>query len=225
MVEILIIPVFLVFVVSLGVLTIGLIYKTFREALPPKGPLRLPWTQGLKEGVLYYHPGHTWARAAGRGLAAVGVDELGSKVIGAVEAVTLPKPGTRLRQGQVAWSLKHRGRTVELVSPVTGTVVAVNEKLERDPTLITNSPQMKGWVFKTEMLETKRDLRNLFTGALAMKLVDLSKDWICASFFSSPLQPSYRPTAQDGGELVEGIGDRLNDEQWERLISKLFLSQ
>lgn len=225
MVEILIVPVFLVFLASLGVLAVGLAYKVLRGALPAGRALGPPRGPGLARGVLYLHPGHTWARSVGRGLAAVGVDELGSKVIGRVDAVALPSPGERLRQGQVAWSLVRRGRSLELVSPVTGRVVEVNEELRRDPGLLTSSPHERGWAFKTEVRDTARDRRNLFTGALARRLAELSKEWICASFSPSSLQPIYGATAQDGGELVEGLIDRLSDEQWEKLKEKLFLSK
>ncbi|MFQ5875515.1 MAG: glycine cleavage system protein H, partial [Dehalococcoidia bacterium] len=215
---------FLIFVASLGIITCGLIFNAVKGVLPRKARLLWPRTAGLAEGVCYHHPGHTWAQAAGRGLAAVGLDELGSKVIGRIDAIKLPRVGELVRQGETAWSLTHKSRSVDLVSPVTGSVVEVNEALERDPGLINRFPYTQGWVLKTQMRRIKEDLKSLFTSALARRLMDLSKAWICYSFSQSPPYPHYRLTYQDGGELVEGIGDRLNDEEWGRLKKKLFLS-
>jgi glycine cleavage system H protein len=224
MVKILIVPMFLIFVASLGVIAVGLAYRAAKEILPSMAPLRWPWTAVLTDGVRYHHPGHTWAASEGRGVAAVGLDELGAKVVGAIDAVKLPKLGQAVRQGRAVWSLAHKGRTVDLVAPVTGRVVEVNEALRHDPSLINRSPYGQGWAFKTRVRRVREDLKNLVTGALARRLADMSKAWICDSF--SPATPLPQPamTYQDGGEIVEGFGDRLSDEQWERLKNKIFLT-
>ncbi|MFQ5875516.1 MAG: glycine cleavage system protein H [Dehalococcoidia bacterium] len=197
-----------------------------KEAVPsvlPRSPrLEAPSIASLPEG-LHYHPGHTWARTVVKSLAAVGIDELGGKVIGKVDGIRLPKVGEEVQQGKAAWTITHKNRTVSLVSPVTGVVVEVNKELERDPGLINKFPYTKGWVFKTQIARVKEDLKNLFTGASARKMTDLSKVWICFSF--SPPSSYYQlVTYQDGGELVEDIGDRLNDDEWEKLKKEIFLS-
>jgi hypothetical protein len=68
----------------------------------------------------------------------------------------------------------------------------------------------------------KEDLKNLYTGAHARKFLDLAKAWVCFSF--SPSSSYHLLTYQDGGELVEGIGDRLEDEAWAKLQKEFFLS-
>ncbi|HEY7154685.1 MAG TPA: glycine cleavage system protein H, partial [Gemmataceae bacterium] len=39
----------------------------------------------------------------------------------------------------------------DLYAPVTGDIVAVNEKLETDPTLISQDPYDKGWIIKIKV--------------------------------------------------------------------------
>src|SRR5512146_2374054 len=90
------------------------------------------------------HPGHTWARLEPDGTVAVGLDELGHRMIGTPDAVRLPAPGGRVEQGAAAVTLEAGGRTVGLLSPVDGEVVAANPAGTRDGA----SPYGEGWLFK-----------------------------------------------------------------------------
>jgi glycine cleavage system H protein len=211
-----------IFLISLCVVISGQMYLAARGVARRWAHLRWPRTRRLAEDLCYYHPGHAWAQNAGRGLAVVGLDEVGSKVIGRIDAIRLPGLGEEVRQGEPAWGLTHKSRTVNMVSPVTGKVVEINEELERDPGLINRFPYTSGWVFKAEMRRVKEDLNNLFSGALAKRFMELSKSWISDAFFPSSVL--YAITYQDGGELVEGIGDRLDDGEWEKLRKEIFLS-
>jgi len=53
-----------------------------------------------------------------------------------VERIELPKPGTWVRQGQKAISLFRNGEKIEMVSPVEGEIVEVNQDLLTDPELL-----------------------------------------------------------------------------------------
>lgn len=173
----------------------------------------------LLEG-LYHHPGHAWARTAEEDLVAVGLDELAGKVIGKIDRIRLPKVGEVIRQGASAWTITHGHRVIDQVSPVTGVVVEVNEEVERDPELINRSPYADGWLVKVRLRDLMEDLKNLFTGAFAEKWMDFSRALIW--YRLSPTLADSQLTYQDGGELVEGIGDRLSDEEWEKLKKDFF---
>jgi glycine cleavage system H lipoate-binding protein len=188
---------------------------------PSAGALASRRHPALPEGR-FYHPGHTWAQSWEEGRVAVGLDELGTTIMGPVDRVKLPKVGQKVHQGQVAWTIARGPRRLGLLSPVTGVVVEVNEQLERDPGLLSRSPYRRGWVYKAEPLNLEEDLKNLFRGARARRLMELARTWICFRFCSSPLQ--YL-TYQDGGELVEGLVERLSDEEWEALSREIFLSE
>lgn len=193
-------------------------------AAPAAAPRAVPAAaaaETLPEG-LHYHRGHTWARATEGVLVAVGLDELAGRVVGKVEGVLPPQVGEVVRQGRAAWTITRRGRSVSLVSPVTGVVEEVNDELHKDPALVNRAPYAEGWVFKARLRRVGEDLKNLYSGSAARKFMDLAKAWVCFSFSPSP---SYHElTYQDGGELVEGIGDRLEGEAWERLKRELFLT-
>lgn len=195
------------------------------EAIPSVVPIRSRADEApnalLPDG-LHFHPGHTWAKTAKGGLVAVGLSELAGKVVGRIERVELPKVGEAVCQGTASWSIHRRGRTIRLVSPVTGVVAEVNESLQQDPELINRSPYTEGWAFRTRLQRVKEDLKNLYTGTQVRKFMDLAKAWVCFSF--SPPDTYYKLTCQDGGEIVDGIGDRLSDEAWEKLAKEFFLA-
>ena len=70
------------------------------------------------------HPGHAWAKAVGGGEVLVGADDFARAVIGRVEDVDLPAPGTVVRQGEPAWTLRGAAGPLPMISPVDGMVVA-----------------------------------------------------------------------------------------------------
>jgi glycine cleavage system H lipoate-binding protein len=74
---------------------------------------------------VHLHPGHTWARLEPDGLVAVGADDFAHKLVGPAR-VKLPALGEHVLQGEPALELGEAERTVPMLSPVDGTVVAVN---------------------------------------------------------------------------------------------------
>src|SRR5512146_361748 len=84
---------------------------------------------------LRYHPGHTWALNESPSLVRVGMDEFASKLVGKLEHIALPQRGQWIRQGQKIWSLRRDGTTVDMVSPIEGSVADINEAVVRDPSL------------------------------------------------------------------------------------------
>src|ERR1051326_7122869 len=82
---------------------------------------------------LAYHPGHTWAAAEGPTRVRIGIDDLAAKVAGDVEAIEMPARGRWIRQGQRIIALHRGGRELDLVSPMEGEIVDVNDAALRNP--------------------------------------------------------------------------------------------
>ena len=76
---------------------------------------------------LRYHPGHTWALSESPTLVRVGMDDFATKLAGHIESITLPQRGQWVRQGQKMMSLHRDGVTVDMVSPIEGSVADINE--------------------------------------------------------------------------------------------------
>ena len=156
----------------------------------------------------------------GNDIVSVGVDDFAQKLIGEVDAVQIPQVGKVLRQGEMAWELKRAERTLSQVSPISGTVVQVNQNLQDNPSLVNSPPSQEGWLLKVKTTALKEDLKNLFSSGAAKKWMESVKVQF-ASHFAQEIGPVY----QDGGELVAGIGDKLNDAKWEEIVHEFFLPE
>ena len=94
----------------------------------------------------YLHPGHAWAHVMKDGKVAVGVDDIVQSAAGRVTGVVLPEVGSALAAGAGAFKLTIGGRELEIVAPVAGKVVSVNDGLGRRPELVNSDPYGSGWI-------------------------------------------------------------------------------
>ena len=173
------------------------------------------------ESTLYIHPGHVWVSLAPDGLAVVGASDFAANFAGALSKVELPKEGTRLRQGEPAWTLvSARNRKLTQVMPVDGEVVAVNREVLRDLGLIHRAPLRDGWLLKVRPTRLAESLRGLFTGALA----DTWKE-VAGLRLNAMLAPALGRVAQDGGVWMAQFGDMLDDSIWLSMREDLFPTQ
>lgn len=181
---------------------------------------RKPQTTGAPVIVpRFFHPGHSWARKTEDGDYLVGVDELAQGVIGPVEELRLPRLLKRVRQGEVAWRMRHGRRTVGIVSPITGWVVQKNEAALHNPRLVNSSPLGEGWLLRVRPAHLPAQLTNLLTGRSAARWQDSARAQLAAMFSGTPAL-----LYQDGGMLLDDLADRCSDEEWSRLERELFLN-
>jgi glycine cleavage system H lipoate-binding protein len=167
-----------------------------------------------------YHAGHTWALSESRELVRVGMDDFASKLIGRIDSITLPQRGRWIRQGQKIWTIFRDGKSVDMVSPIEGTVTAINEAVEKDPELARKDPYGEGWLVKVEAPDAKTNFRNLLGGALARMWTD---DSALRLRKRMPVGMAAA-LAQDGGVAVDDITAHLPDEDWATLTKEFFLS-
>ncbi|MGB9085973.1 MAG: glycine cleavage system protein H, partial [Terriglobales bacterium] len=85
-----------------------------------------------------FHPGHTWATKESATNARVGVDKFVAHLMGKIDHIEVRGTDHWVRQGQKLITLTANGASVDLLSPVEGVVMAVNDDVLRDPSLITN---------------------------------------------------------------------------------------
>ncbi len=119
---------------------------------------------------IHLHPGHTWARLEPDGLVAVGADDLAHKLVGQAR-VKLPSLGDHVLQGEPALEIGEDDRTVPMVSPVDGTVVAVNAKL-RETEDGLEDPYDTGWLFKVKAPRLAANLRQLLREGAARRFME-----------------------------------------------------
>jgi glycine cleavage system H protein len=170
----------------------------------------LGWFQ-VPEDV-HLHRGHSWARTFG-GAVAVGLDDFAHKLIGPLDAVDLPAVGTALRQGQKAFSVVADGKPFDVVSPVDGNVVAVNEVARANPADAVRDPYGTGWLLKVEPRWLTANLKNLVSGDAARRFLDAA-----AGALSMRMSPELGVVLQDGGTPVHGIAREIDPVHWDDLV-------
>lgn len=166
-----------------------------------------------------YHPGHTWALQESPSLVRVGLDDFGARLAGKVDAITLPKRGQWLRQGQKFATLQRAGKQVDLVSPVEGEVTDVNEKLIADPAAANADPYGQGWFVSVLSPDLKVSFRNLLNGSLARR-------WMAdaAQQLQMRLPAMAGAVAQDGGLAVHDITPEIPQVKWDEITREFFLT-
>jgi len=71
--------------------------------------------------------------------------------LGKVISVELPDVGDKLEEGEVFAELESISTVHEIVSPISGTVMAVNPHLENHPSIINEDPYNKGWLVEVRL--------------------------------------------------------------------------
>lgn len=167
----------------------------------------------------YYHPAHTWMQLAdGEGI--VGSDEFVIRALGVPENVELPPVGMHVSQGDPLWKIRRGTRTVVQMSPIEGVVLNANQALSKNPDLLHDAPYSKGWVAVIKPTALKANLKNLLHGAIAEMWMDQAKRLVIQR-----LSPRLGVTYQDGGDLVDGFGELMSDEEWEKFSREFFAAE
>jgi len=109
----------------------------------------------------YFHRGHSWARVEHGGRVRVGLDDFASRIFGPADAFRLPKLGDAVLQSEPGFSLIREDKEADCLSPVEGTVVAVNPKAAREKPTGTEDPYGAGWLMVVEPVKLRTSLRNL----------------------------------------------------------------
>lgn len=167
----------------------------------------------------FFHPGHAWAKADASGMLTVGVDDFAQHLVGPLAAIDLPQPGTQVRRGAKGWTLRADSKAVDMLSPVTGTVVAVNPNVARKADLVNDDPYGRGWLMKVQVPGGGQSLGDLFSGAAARK-------WIAevAGELTTAMGPQLGAVMQDGGVPVHGIARSLDEANWDEVARKFLRS-
>ncbi len=95
---------------------------------------------------------HLWVLEMGE-TARIGLSEYAQEQLGEIVSVTHAEVGKIIEPGDIIGELESQKTVVELVSPLTGTVKAVNENVVEDPSLINVDPYGKGWLVEVEIAE------------------------------------------------------------------------
>lgn len=96
---------------------------------------------------LYYDDHHQYARVEGD-VVTVGLSHYAQAAAREINYVGLPRPGRKVEQGKPIGSVESGKWVGRFYAPVSGEVIAVNQALEDEPTLINQDPYGQGWMVR-----------------------------------------------------------------------------
>jgi len=80
-----------------------------------------------------------------------GVTNYGQSELGRVISVDLPELGDKVEKGEAFAEVESNNTVAELISPVSGTVIAVNPELDVHPSIINEDPYNEGWLIEVRL--------------------------------------------------------------------------
>ena len=110
---------------------------------------------------LRYAASHEWASVEGD-ICTVGITKFAVEQLTDVVFVELIKPGKKVAVKDAFGQIESVKSVNDLYAPVAGEIVARNDALEKDPTIVSGDPYGKGWMIKIKMT-SKGDYDKLLT--------------------------------------------------------------
>ncbi|MBI4526660.1 MAG: glycine cleavage system protein H [Deltaproteobacteria bacterium] len=94
------------------------------------------------------------------------------KLLEKTSEIRLPEVGSWLGQGEKGWTLVSGAKSVDMLSPVDGTVVAVNDKVKASGGTAGLDPYGEGWLIKVNPSRLNANLKHLLSGRLARRWME-----------------------------------------------------
>jgi len=173
--------------------------------------LRIP--QGL-----FFSKFHSWAFLEKSGEAKVGLDDLLLHFTGEVTLEQLHAPGEKIKKGELLTIINHNGKSLRILSPISGVIGRTNESLAEDSSPLRADPYQQGWIYSVRPSNWKSETSSCFLAedatTWAVQELDRFKDFLAISVRKYLPQPS-NVVLQDGGELIDHPLAELPQEVWQ----------
>lgn len=108
---------------------------------------------------IYYSPSHEYIRVEEDGTGYIGISDFAQHQLGNVVYVDMPEEGDEITAGEDFGAIESVKAASDLIAPVSGNVIAVNEALVDNPRLV-NEDAMANWIIKVEIAD-QEELKSL----------------------------------------------------------------
>jgi len=99
---------------------------------------------------IIYSCEHIWLRVDGN-MATIGITDYAQERLGDIHSVEFIETDTYVERDETFGSIESVKEVVDLISPVSGTVVVINEDIIEDVNIINRDPYDTGWLIVIEM--------------------------------------------------------------------------
>ena len=98
-----------------------------------------------------YSKDHAWVKVQDEDLVTIGITDFAQEQLGDLVYIELPKIGHEFSRGDNISVIESVKSASDLVAPVSGEIVEVNDRLEDDPELVSDNPMDEGWFIKVKL--------------------------------------------------------------------------
>ncbi len=109
---------------------------------------------------LYYTNTHEWVKVED-GFAYIGITDYAQESLGEIVFVELPEEEDTIEAGEELSAIESVKAASDVTSPITGTIVVVNDELEDSPELL-NEDAYENWIVKVDM-EDETEINKLLS--------------------------------------------------------------
>ncbi len=154
------------------------------------------------------------------------MDDFAQKMAGPIGIRNNPTVGSFIRQGERGWSLQDGEKSIDMLAPISGVVVAINipllAELEKDvniKNIMDSDPYGKGWILKVKPENFERERKGLLSGVIARKWMEEA-----ANQLRLKISPELGAVMQDGGVPMAGMAKIINADEWDQLLKEFFMT-
>ena len=120
---------------------------------------------------LLYTEEHEYVKGTGEsGVVQIGITDYAQGELGDVVYIELPQVGTSFNRMDVFGTIEAVKAVSELFSPLSGEVVAINTRLDKEPALVNTDPYGEGWMIRVRV-KNEGERKQLLDSAAYAKLV------------------------------------------------------
>jgi glycine cleavage system H protein len=176
---------------------------------------------------LFYSKNHTWTYLEKSGKARVGLDDLLLHITGEVKIQKVKVNGERVNRGDVIAEISGAGKTLRVLSPLSGEIFDFNGSINDKPGLLNDDPYGKGWIYKIKPADWVGETGKYPMAEDAVKWTrnELEKFKEFLAFAMHKYSPQTSPLLlQDGGELLNNPFPDMPAEAWNQ-FQESFLNE
>ncbi len=187
-----------------------------REAIQPQ--IVLSTESFVLPRGYFFSKAHTWLELLFTGKVYVGIDDFIAKVAGKIDAVEVPSIGERIKKGEPLFKIKQNGKTLTFYSPVSGKISAINPVILESPNMLLNDPYLNGWIVMVEPEDVASEIKNLLIGNEASQWLrnEIRRFREFISREAPKFSPALEPTLADGGLVIKGVLQNVDEKTWEK---------
>lgn len=166
---------------------------------------------------LFYSEEHLWAKPMNQWIR-LGLNDMASIFTLEADTIKLSPVGSLIEKSQPFMEIISNGKSVEILSPISGIVSAINRDVEESPNLVWRDPYRRGWLIILKPNDPE-EIYGLYHG-------EKSKDWFTqqaerlsrflSKKSSSPPQKEYSQDAQGFKDIVRNKFNQLKEILWKK---------